>query len=453
MITKVRAININVVFLAISVILLVFSSLEMSSRWVMNETLFGLELGAYGAATDTKVPIIYMPFIPVLGKIINWISPEHNFLILGIFGNVVLLFYIYILLRYDLNRLNKPLRISESFNKTLLVLLLLKLCFPLFLNYSLELKGDALCIALVGLGMILFYQFKSKHFLLCVLVGFVISLPVIIKQQYVLVSVSMIFLLIIIERGSRFGLSVGLLVVVLLSTFWLLLGENTFYWTVTVPSDDGLRNLLQIGKDVVRSGFFFVISILIVRLLKVPGKFRIFMIGRARLVLLISLFLVCIMGLIKNGGNIGNIEIFFATWLILVISKVEIINWRVTLLTILVIPMFAHTAATGKQTYLSNKFISSSLEKLLLPDTILVLDSHSLFAKPRAQGANFENIWVTALLNNVDPGRIKLSDILHMEPDVVVVRAKTQVDRDLSNNIDFILVSKAQYTNAYKRSD
>jgi hypothetical protein len=450
--TRIFPFNINLILLICFFILLTIDSLGLSSRWVMNESLFGLELGAYKSVQEVKVPIIYMPGIPLMGSIVGKLGFPISFILYSALSVSVLFLYINVFIR---RRFTFPIEkdLSEGyFQRFLLALILIKFLFPTFFSYSLELKGDALCLSLIGFFIIGFERGKFNSVFKSFLFSLVLFLPLLIKQQYIFVSFSVFVAhLFLMNNSHRLTAILGAAVNLLFVSVWFFVNENAYYWVVQIPSDDGFRNILEILKDTVRAGGITAIFACILVLFNNRNRKDLFLFNFVEVTFIISLLFICLLSLAKNGGNIGNIEIFFATFCLILLSKTNIMSIKFTLIAIIISPILMSHAFRGFETFSSNIALDQKLETLSGSNHDVLVDSHSLFAVRHFDPGEVSNSWVTAILQNQDPEEVSISDVFNSDTSIAVVKSGGVLDKFLDDDDQMMRFHTSRNTNAYKR--
>jgi len=428
---------------------------------VADRIFMGMDLYPSSNSQELWGVSVYFPGIAFLTSGLMQIIPSSSIVIVMCCLAFITTFLVIFIQKYIVYSIYKDYN-SRNFWPVMLILTL-TLSYH-WLSYATAFKADGLAYLIGAICVLTNDRFKENT-RLAFFLGIITGSALLFKQQYIAFIIGYLFYFIITRHKEDYNFTAGILLSLILTTWYIFTDQSMFFWTVTITSDDGFLSFDEWLKLQLRVGMIGLIALLGLYLLHHLKRLNLNTIKLSFLMLsstkkpffwiIIASFGSAFLSSWLNGGNSGNtgFAIFLLSPLFLIIfenTNSKILAAVSLILVILHAPSLAKLDEKIEQIY---NFKNEAEHVLNNECSGLVIGSELYYAvRDNYLGCNYQNYWTHALRNNSkkeDEFRALILDKnnkIFVVENIPITKAVilTQQDIDLvfENNIGLIAVRK-----------
>ena len=321
MIKKINNLNFPLAIFSIFSIFSILISLGHIDRWVVSEQVAMAENfiinNSFFPSPDQesiKGVSVYPPGLAIFSLVLLKLGLENYIFEILLASSIIFIFIFFLIYKFLYQEIFNYKVNNDDF---LIYIILITTLLPRWYDYSLQLKPSILG-QIFGLTiLLLFIKNKKKNMIIySFFLGFLYSLPIIFKQQYIafIIGFTLFCLFSRSLKSIFFCLGSFLSLTILLTTLNL---ENLQYWNYEIFKDDGTTDLLLIFSEhyLVLLRMIFLVGFSLLAGFKFSEKIKVNInyikqkcAENPIYFVSVSSFFAIYLGLYKAGGNDGNIE-------------------------------------------------------------------------------------------------------------------------------------------------
>lgn len=315
--------------------------------------------------------------------------------------------------------------ISRSFNYNLnnLHFFYVSIVYFIFLNYewliyAVEFKADITAYCTGSLGIILSGVDKEKNkSLIFFILGIILTgIAILFKQQYIFFLFGLLFFTMLNRNKKLILFSITSIFISFVIILLIKSNSNTWYWTVTVLSDDGflsLKDWLKSQEQLIFTYFFALIILVILLLFKIYkfpahriciSSIRSNIKSNIWFSIMICVFSGSLISSLKTGANSGNTAFGLVIVLPLVLYYFNNLELKhlFTLVLFLLLTKVPILLYSNSKHYLKILEFSNNVQKSVNDKGVKILTGSDVYFATRKIriGNEIANYWMYSLIDN-----------------------------------------------------